>query len=93
VVVVDAGTRVVVVLGRGPVVVVVEVDVVVVGGGLTVSTERKSLPQAVPNTRRRATHADRNRNPARWERSAAINTTNCSGSPFAAHGFASRLPG
>ncbi|HVW34873.1 MAG TPA: hypothetical protein VHL53_20240 [Acidimicrobiia bacterium] len=55
VVVVDAAARVVVVVGFGRVVVVVEVDVVVVGGGWTVSTRRKSTPQALPLTRSRAT--------------------------------------
>src|SRR5947209_8588527 len=41
--------RVVVVVGFGRVVVVVDV---VVGGGLTVSTRRKSTPQALPATKR-----------------------------------------
>src|SRR5882724_291896 len=50
---VDAFGRVVVVVGFGRVVVVVEVDVVVVGGGWTVSTRRKSTPQALPVTKRR----------------------------------------
>ena len=50
----DVAARVVVVvgLGFGRVVVVVDVDVVV-GGGWTVSTRRKSVPQALPATRRR----------------------------------------
>jgi hypothetical protein len=50
-----AARRVVVVVGFGRVVVVVDVDVVVVGGGLTVSTRRKSVPQALPVTRSRTT--------------------------------------
>jgi len=59
--VVDVAARVVVVVGFGRVVVVVDVDVVVVGGGLTVSTRRKSVPQAVPATRRRTTTPLRSR--------------------------------
>src|SRR5688572_9250839 len=51
VVVVDGAARVVVVVGFGRVVVVVEVDVVVVGAGLIVSTRRRSVPQALPTTR------------------------------------------
>jgi hypothetical protein len=50
VLVVDAGGRLDVVVGR---VVVVEVDVVVVVGGLTVCTHRKSAPQADPASRSR----------------------------------------
>jgi len=48
----DVAPRVVVVVGFGfgRVVVVVDVEVVVVGGGWTVSTRRKSVPQALPAT-------------------------------------------
>ena len=55
--VVDVAARVVVVVGFGfgRVVVVVGVDVVVVGAGLIVSTFRRSVPQALPATSRRAT--------------------------------------
>jgi hypothetical protein len=63
--VVDVGAaRVVVVVGFGRVVVVVDVDVVVVGGGFTVSTRRKSVPQALPTTR--STTTGRLRNDVRW---------------------------
>jgi hypothetical protein len=69
--VVDVAARVVVVVGFGfgRVVVVVDVDVVVVGGGLTVSTRRKSTPQALPVTSRRiATNGRREeeRSDMRW---------------------------
>jgi hypothetical protein len=47
--------RVVVVVDLGLVVVVVAVDEVVVGAGLTVSTRRRSVPQALPMRRRRTT--------------------------------------
>jgi hypothetical protein len=63
VVVVDAA-RVVVVVGFGRVVLVVDVEVVVVGAGLTVSTRRKSVPQALPETRRRT--ATTPRSGVRW---------------------------
>ena len=51
----DVAARVVVVVGFGRVVVVVDVDVVVVGAGLTVSTRSRSVPHALPATRKRAT--------------------------------------
>jgi hypothetical protein len=57
--VVGVTARVVVVVGFGRVVVVVDVDEVVVGAGLTVSTRRKSVPQALPAMRRRTTETVR----------------------------------
>ena len=47
----DVAGRAVVVVGFGRVVVVVGIDVVVVGAGLTVSTRRRSVPQALPATK------------------------------------------
>jgi len=77
---VDAGrVVVVVVVGFGRVVVVVDVDVVVVGGGLTVSTRRKSTPQALPATKRRTgstVHRDRR---WRWGLGAVMSTGQGSG--------------
>ena len=58
---VDAFGRVVVVVAFGRVVLVVDDDVVVVGGGLTVSTRRKSVPQALPARRRRTGKMARSR--------------------------------
>jgi hypothetical protein len=55
--VVDGVGRVLVVVGFGRVVVVVDVEVVVVGAGLIVSTFNRSVPQALPATRRTATRA------------------------------------
>jgi hypothetical protein len=46
--VVGVAARVVVVVGFGRVVVVVDVDEVVVGAGFTVSTFKRSVPQALP---------------------------------------------
>src|SRR4051812_1003410 len=82
--VVDVAGRVVVVVGFGRVVVVVDVDVVVVGGGSTVSTRRKSVPQALPDTRRRTASVRRSDEPGdmrwRWGRSAVMSTADGSGS-------------
>jgi ABC-2 type transport system ATP-binding protein len=66
--VVDVAPRVVVVVGfgLGRVVVVVDVDVVVVGGGWTVSTRTKSVPQAVPATTRRTGSTVRSGRRCRW---------------------------
>jgi hypothetical protein len=50
-----AAGRVVVVVSFGFGRVVVVVDVVVVGAGLIVSTRKRSVPQALPATRRQAT--------------------------------------
>ena len=78
VVVVDGFGRVVVVVGFGRVVVVV--DVVVVGGGLTVSTRRKSTPQALPATNR-STGSTVNRGRRwRWGLSAVMSTAERTGS-------------
>ena len=72
--------RVVVVVGLGRVVVVVDVDVVVVGGGWTVSTRRKSTPQALPATKQRTgSTAHRNRR-WRWGLSAVMSTPERTGS-------------
>jgi hypothetical protein len=60
-VVVDVAARVVVVVAFGFGRVVVVVDVVVVGAGLIVSTLRRSVPQALPTTRRRAANRGRSR--------------------------------
>jgi hypothetical protein len=65
VVVVDGAARVVVVVGFGRVVVVVEVDVVVVGAGLIVSTRRRSVPQALPATSASTASTSLRRGP-RW---------------------------
>ena len=54
--VVDGVGRVLVVVAFGRVVVVVDVEVVV-GAGLIVSTFNRSVPQALPATRRTATRA------------------------------------
>jgi hypothetical protein len=82
--VVDVDALVVVVVGFGRVVVVVDVDVVVVGGGLTVSTRRKSVPQALPDTRRRTTSIRRREERRdmrwRWGPSAVMSTGDGSGS-------------
>jgi hypothetical protein len=61
--VVDGVARVVVVVGFGfgRVVVDVDVDVVVVGAGFTVWTLRRSVPQALPATRRTTTNTLRSR--------------------------------
>src|SRR5581483_7881341 len=76
--VVDGFGRVVVVVGFGRVVVVV--DVVVVGGGLTVSTRRKSTPQALPATNR-STGSTVNRGRRwRWGLSAVMSTAERTGS-------------
>jgi hypothetical protein len=80
--VVDVAARVVVVVvgfGFGRVVVVVDVDVVVVGGGLTVSTRRKSVPQALPTTRRRTTGRLRKGMRWRWALSAVMSATQGTG--------------
>ena len=79
VVVLDGAFRVVVVVGFGRVVVVVDVDVVVVGGGLTVSTRRKSVPQALPTTRRRTTGRLRNDVRWRWALCAVMSATEGTG--------------
>jgi len=70
--------RVVVVVGFGRVVVVVDV---VVGGGLTVSTRRKSVPQALPATRRRMAPAVRSGRRWRWGASRVMSTVDGTGSP------------
>jgi hypothetical protein len=63
VVVVAGAARVVVVVDLGRV--VVDVDVVVVGAGLIVSTRRRSVPQALPTTRSTPASASLRRGP-RW---------------------------
>src|SRR5258708_7378013 len=79
VVVLDAAFRVVVVVGFGRVVVVVDVDEVVVGGGFTVSTRRKSVPQALPTTRSRTTGRLRNNVRWRWALCAVMSATEGTG--------------
>jgi hypothetical protein len=63
---------------------------VVVGGGLTVSTRRKSVPQALPDTRRRTTSIRRRDEPRdmrwRWGPSAVMSTGDGSGSGSATGG-------
>jgi hypothetical protein len=73
--VVDGVGRVLVVVGFGRVVVVVEVEVVVVGAGLTVSTFNRSVPQALPATRRTATRTVLKRGMGAADRSGATPET------------------
>jgi len=73
--------RVVVVVGLGLVVVVVDdVDVVVVGAGLTVSTRRRSVPQALPRTRRSTTSTLRRGGRWCWGLCAVMSTADGTGS-------------
>ena len=73
--VVDVAGRVVVVVTFGFGRVVVVDDVVVVGAGLIVSTRRRSVPQALPATRRPATRTVRRRVMGATDRSGPTSKT------------------
>ena len=73
--VVDGVGRVLVVVAFGRVVVVVDVEVVVVGAGLIVSTFNRSVPQALPATSRTATRTVLKRAMGATDRSGATSET------------------
>jgi hypothetical protein len=73
--VVDGVGRVLVVVGFGRVVVVVDVELVVVGAGLIVSTFSRSVPHALPATRRTATRTVLRRAMGATDRSGATSKT------------------
>jgi hypothetical protein len=78
--VVDDVAACVVVVNFGRVVVVVDVDVVVVGAGFTVSTRRRSVPQALPATRTRTGSRVRSDRRWLWGLSAVMSTVDGTGS-------------